>query len=140
MSEQDKRWYDEGLRFECQSGCGNCCVNHGDYSYVYLEGDDSPRLAALLGLSQSAFEAAYTELEEGHRTLRMDAPACPFLDGTRCTAYEARPTQCRTFPFWTSNLHSRSAWERLRAFCPGIDRGKRHPLAVINRHLADFDA
>ena len=133
-------WYADGLRFECQSGCGNCCVNHGDYEYVYLEGDDPSKIAELLGLTLGEFKRRYTERDEGHLVLRMDQPACPFLDGTACTVYDARPTQCRTFPFWNSNLACRGAWERLRGFCPGIDTGKVQSLRVIRTHLDDLDA
>jgi len=129
-------WYVDGLRFECQPDCGACCTNHGDYSYVYLEGDDLQRLADLLGLSTDECAARYTVLDEGQRALRMDEPDCPFLDGARCTVCEARPLQCRTFPFWPESLRSRRSWSGLRSFCPGIDTGPLHSLPVIRGHLA----
>jgi Fe-S-cluster containining protein len=128
-------WYGDGLRFACQPDCGRCCSNHDEYAYVYLDGDDLPRLAALCGLSIDEFERRYTVEDDGWTVLRMDRPACPFLDGARCTVYEARPTQCRTFPFWPEHLASRRAWKRVARFCPGIDRGETHPLKVI-RELA----
>ncbi len=140
MSQASKPWYAEGLRFECQPDCGNCCVNHGDYDYVYFDGDDLQQLARFLKLTVAEFEERYTELDEGHRVLRMDQPACPFLEGTRCTVYPVRPTQCRTFPFWDNNLATRASWKRLRQFCPGIDRGATHPLRVIRSHLAEHES
>jgi Fe-S-cluster containining protein len=134
-----RRWYARGLRFECQPDCGNCCVNHGNYNYVYLEGSDARRLARHLGLKVTEFRERYTEMDGEYPVLSMDQPACPFLDGRRCTVYRVRPTQCRTFPFWESNLTSRSAWNRLRGFCPGVDQGVLHPLPVIRSHLADME-
>jgi hypothetical protein len=133
-------WYADGLRFECQPDCGNCCVNHGEYAYVYLEDADARRLARHLGLTLREFKKRYTETDEEYLLLRTDDPACPFLEKRRCTVYPARPTQCRTFPFWKSHLSSRRAWTRLRAFCPGIDRGEVHPLSVIEDYLSLMDS
>ena len=128
-------WYHEGLRFECQPDCGGCCTNHDEYSYVYLENDDLEKLAAFLNLSPQAFVEGYAEVEEGYTFLKMDHPDCPFLKDKRCTVYAARPTQCRTFPFWGENLRSPARWTRLTCFCPGIDRGEKQSLALIQGHL-----
>jgi len=133
-------WYRDGLRFECQPSCGACCSNHDDYSFVYLENDDPARIAAHLGLDADEFLRRYTEVDDGHIVLRMDQPACPFLDGTRCTIYDVRPRQCRTFPFWPETLRTRAAWRKLRRFCPGIDTGPRHGLLAIQERLQESDA
>jgi Fe-S-cluster containining protein len=129
-------WYSEGLRFTCLPDCGKCCTSHGDYGYVYLEDGEDERIAELLGLDRATFRQTYTATDDGHLILKMDDPACPFLDGTRCTVYEARPTQCRTFPFWGENLRTRRQWEKLREFCPGIDEGDLHPLPVIKARIS----
>jgi Fe-S-cluster containining protein len=133
----DRVWYAEGLHFECKPDCANCCVNHGNYACVYLDDGEVRRLARHLGLSLPEFKKRYTEKEDGDLILRMDRPECPFLEKRRCSVYPARPTQCRTFPFWRSNLASRSAWTRTHCFCPGIDEGRLHPQRVIDEQLAD---
>jgi hypothetical protein len=49
---------------------------------------------------------------------------CVLLDsGGQCLAYEARPLQCRVWPFWPSNLESPEAWAEAAARCPGIGQG-----------------
>ena len=124
-------WYASGLRFECQPDCGRCCTRHGDYGYVYLEPDDLRSLAAHFELSVAEYRRRHTRREDGHTILRIEGDVCPYLDGARCTVYEARPIQCRTFPFWRSNLRSPAAWESLATFCPGIGRGATVPLHRI---------
>jgi Fe-S-cluster containining protein len=111
-------------------------VNHGNYAYVYLEGDDLARISAHLKITEAECIKRYCDHDDGHLVLRMDDPDCPFLDAGLCSIYAARPTQCSTFPFWEENLASSRAWRGLRRFCPGVGRGERHPLDVIRGHLA----
>lgn len=128
-------WYAEGVRFTCQPDCGKCCTRHGEYDYVYLEREDVHRLASHLKLAVSTFRARWTQKDEGHTVLKMDGPACPFLDGARCTVYEARPAQCGSFPFWPENMKSRENWDELATFCPGVGQGDFVPLDTIRAQL-----
>jgi Fe-S-cluster containining protein len=128
-------WYAEGLRFACQPDCGKCCTRHGEYDYVYLEKDDVHRLAAHFEMTVRAFRAKWTKKDGGHTILRMDGPDCPFLDGTRCTVYGARPAQCGTFPFWPENVKTQASWNELATFCPGVGQGDFIPLHVIREQL-----
>jgi Fe-S-cluster containining protein len=50
-----------------------------------------------------------------------------------CAVYEARPLQCRTYPFWESMLASRNAWEAMS--CPGMGRGNLHSMEEIDLFL-----
>ena len=128
-------WFAEGLRFACQPECGKCCTRHGEYDYVYLTRADVSRLAAHLKLTVTAFRAQWTKQDDGHTILKMEDPECPFLKGTQCTVYAARPGQCGTFPFWPENLKSRAGWEELATFCPGVGQGDFVPLSTIREQL-----
>lgn len=134
-----KAWYYNGLRFECTQ-CGNCCRNHGKYSYVYLSPREVTSIAAFLGLDEARFLSRYCIEVEGWITLRMDAPTCAFLtEANRCAIYPVRPVQCATWPFWKENLR-RSTWEdEVRACCPGIGRGDLVPAPEIERRARATD-
>jgi len=133
-------WYAEGLRFACQPDCGRCCSRHDDYAYVYLSEEDAAALAGHLRLDDETFRARWTQVDDGDLVLRMGEDACPFLDGARCSVYDARPTQCRTFPFWKENLRRRGTWEGLKTFCPGVGKGEVHTLHVIRARVAEREA
>jgi Fe-S-cluster containining protein len=66
---------------------------------------------------------------------------CTFFDPKtrRCSVYAARPAQCRTWPFWNSNLESRDAWETMRQGCPGAGQGQFVPLEEIERQARVID-
>ena len=132
-------WYASGLRFSCVPECGACCTRHEDYAYVYLTTDDIRRISKHLGMSRREFLNEYTVLDDGEVVLKMVEPECPLLDGWRCTVYEVRPVQCRTFPFWTENLRNRAAWKRVGEFCPGIGEGEVVSLEQIKTHIRDRD-
>lgn len=134
-STVDKEWYSDGLRFHCLKDCGVCCVTHEDYAYVYLQDHEIRSIAEFLGIGVDQFLEDYTFEEDGWQVLHMDTPHCPFLDGTCCSIHPARPVQCRTFPFWEEFLESRESWEKLKSFCPGIDRGRKYSTAYIRKQL-----
>ena len=49
---------------------------------------------------------------------------CALLDEEKgqCSVYEARPVQCRTWPFWPENLESPEAWDLASFECEGMVR------------------
>ena len=133
-----KPWYHKGLKFACTQ-CGNCCRNHGDYTYVYLSPREVSAIARHLGMARRAFLEAYCKAEDGWVTLRMDAPACPFLsEENRCRIYPVRPAQCAAWPFWKENL-DRATWEEIQRDCPGIGQGELHSRAEIERTARSAD-
>lgn len=131
-------WYAEGLRFTCTQ-CGNCCG--GAPGFVWVSEEECEKLAALLGLAVGVFKRRHTRRLGGRRSLKeFDNGDCEFLGRDEagrayCTVYHARPEQCRTWPFWGSNLKSRRAWVLTGRGCPGIDTGQHHPLPVIQAAL-----
>ena len=60
---------------------------------------------------------------------------CIFLraaeSGKRCMIYSVRPSQCRSWPFWPSNLASAKAWNESTRKCPGVNRGRLHTFEEI---------
>ena len=133
-----KPWYKKGLRFQCQ-GSGRCCKNHGEYAYVYLMPEEVARIAEYLGLAVDAFEDRFCTVDDGWTILRMDRPACPFLENDRCRIYPVRPKQCATWPFWTENLERRTWEEVVSALCPGVGQGRRFSAAEIEAIAREND-
>jgi hypothetical protein len=60
---------------------------------------------------------------------------CVFWKPGGCTIYEARPLQCRSFPFWHEFVYDRSRWEELSRSCPGIGSGPLHSAEEIRSWL-----
>jgi Fe-S-cluster containining protein len=127
-------WYRDGLRFEC-TRCGKCCT--GEPGYVWVTRAELEAIAGVLGESVEEVSGLYTRSARGRRTLREKANGeCVFYErGAGCTVYEARPRQCRTWPFWASNLESPEAWELTEGVCPGSGRGELIPAEEITRRL-----
>jgi Fe-S-cluster containining protein len=110
------------MRFECQPGCNACCEQQG---FVYLTEDDILRLAAYLRLSPADFEKRHVYRTRNQRRLRVPRyTQCSFLVEGRCGVHEAKPTQCRTFPFWPELIESRRKWYSTGNWCPGIGKGE----------------
>jgi Fe-S-cluster containining protein len=129
-------WYHEGLRFRCLA-CGQCCT--GAPGHVWLRAAEIAALAAALGMEAPAFEAAFVRTLGQRKSLtERDDGDCVLFDKAtrRCTVYDARPAQCRTWPFWASNLRSPETWEETRQACPGTRRGPLVDRQQIDRQAA----
>jgi Fe-S-cluster containining protein len=48
-----------------------------------------------------------------------------------CRVYDARPEQCRTWPWWSKALESRETWEAAKPGCEGIGEGELHSAETI---------
>ena len=118
-------FYNDGLKFECQ-GSGNCCTSHGEFGFVFLTLEDRRRFAKHLNISTATFTRQYCDIRDGVWHLKEDPkrPDCMFLKNKRCSTYEARPTQCRTWPFWPEVLNAKSWKTEVASFCPGIGKGQ----------------
>ena len=117
-------WWSKGVRFECQ-GSGRCCVSRGQYGYVYMTVSDRKRMADSMGLSASAFTRRYCKKTDGVYHLKDgEGPECLFLKDNRCSVYEGRPDQCRTWPFWPEVMSAKAWAKDVAAYCPGVGKGK----------------
>jgi len=123
-------WYQDGLRFTC-TRCGHCCT--GEPGYVWVTDEELAAIAAHRGEPTEIARSLYTRWTLRGRTLREKTNGdCIFYDGAEgCTVYPARPTQCRTWPFWESNVATPEDWQRTRRLCPGAGRGQLIPVEEI---------
>ena len=134
MSEKQEQpaWYADGLKFKC-TGCGDCCT--GAPGYVWVNKQEIAELAVAFGFDEvEKFEDKYVR-KIGIRKSLVEFPNgdCVFFDnGTRkCAVYEFRPRQCRTWPFWDSNLKNPESWQETCENCPGSGSGKLYSLEQI---------
>ena len=127
-------WYRDGLSFTCTQ-CGDCCT--GAPGFVWVTDDDVAALAAFLKEPVEEVRAVYTRRARGRRTIREKANGdCVFFErGKGCTVYPVRPPQCRTWPFWESNVASPEDWERTVRACPGSGQGELIPAEEITRRV-----
>ena len=138
-------WWMEGVVFQCQPNCGRCCDEPG--GIVYLTKDDAKRLAEHHAIEVKEWlERDCQTTLDGRFILDSDAETdiCIYLDSDKkCTVYEARPDQCRAYPWWIENLASKRTWNRTMDECPGIGAEDAFVIEgeVIRMHvMADRNA
>ena len=138
---------------------GRCCT--AAHGHVWLRAGELESLAAALALAPEAFRERYTCSVADPRggavrtSLReVAAPhgggpgggRCCLLEGAnRCRVYEARPRQCRMFPYWKAALSEPLAFERVRSVCPGVavvpDAAQRRAgFAALESYLDELPA
>lgn len=134
MSEShngDQPWYRDGLRFECTQ-CGDCCT--GAPGYVFVEPSEIKAMAAAMEMEVVDFERQYVRQVGHEKSLKeYSGGDCVLLDPKtrKCTVYDARPVQCRTWPFWDSNLETPRQWQQTCEVCPGSGKGRLYSIEEI---------
>jgi hypothetical protein len=140
QAEKHRKWYADGLHFECQK-CGNCCSGPAE-GYIWVTGTEIERIADYLQMTVGELHSRYlrrvrlrTSVIE-HESTRD----CIFLQGDparrTCAIYPVRPAQCRSWPFWRENLTDQQAWERASRKCPGINKGRLSRIDEIEQLIA----
>ena len=133
-------WYADGLKFSCTQ-CGKCCT--GAPGFVWISEDECDAMAVRLGLEPVAFQRRYTRLvhrkgQQFRSLVEQSNHDCIFWrQGVGCTVYEERPQQCRTWPFWRSNLRSQEDWDDAAEDCPGMNHGQLHDAPTIQATVAN---
>lgn len=129
-------WYRTGLKFEC-SQCGNCCT--GTPGFVWVTDADIESIAQYLGKPLGEIRLLHTRPAQGRLSLTEYLNGdCTFFDPQtrRCRIYPVRPVQCRTWPFWHSNIATPQDWVRTCQVCPGADHGTLVSLEYIQESLS----
>lgn len=124
-------WYKEGLQFDCRQ-CGRCCG--GAPGYVWVTDEEIAEIAKLLDFQRFQFEMKFVRTVGKRKSLHeLSNFDCILFDPEKkgCRAYEARPAQCRTWPFWSRNIDRPNSWKKTAKFCPGCNKGPLHSLEEI---------
>lgn len=99
MNSRFKKNKNAILEFSC-TGCGICCKEKG---YVFFTDDDIAKASRYLNINPISFIQKYLNFDEqyGYFIKVDDEQMCHFLDeNNKCIIHNAKPTQCRTFPYW----------------------------------------
>ncbi len=73
--------------------CANCCRE----LQPHLEEKDVWRVASALNLSVMQTKKRHL-VKDPDRSYRFSTKPCPLLSGTKCSIYQARPTDCSEYP------------------------------------------
>jgi len=116
-------WYKNGLKFKC-TGCGKCCT--GSTGMVWVSEEEIVQMAEACALSVKQFKIRYIRSRANRLALvekkNPDGDFdCIFLENKKCKVYQARPTQCRTYPWWQENLNTEKSWKIAAQNCEGIN-------------------
>ena len=106
----------------CSTCEGNCCI--GESGYIWITQDEIEKLAKFQNITTN--EVISKDLKKvGYKysiretKLSETNYACKFFDihKKQCSIYDARPNQCRTFPFWE---YFKENVKELKEECPAI--------------------
>ena len=105
----------------CATCEGRCCT--GESGYIYVTKDEIKDIAEVLKIDINELRVKYL-FKKGYKySIKEfkynDSYECVFYDreSNGCQIYNARPSQCKTFPFWD---YYKTRVNELKQECPGI--------------------
>ena len=105
----------------CSTCEGRCCT--GESGYIYVTKAEIFAIAEVLEMDVNEFALKYL-FKKGYKysikeNKIADSYECVFYDreSNGCKIYNARPSQCQTFPFWD---YYKTRIDELKLECPGI--------------------
>lgn len=111
----------KNLDFSCQR-CSNCC--RLEPGAVFLTQEDAENISEILNLSLNDFLTKYCrEIYKGKIpvvALKEKKNYDCILWNNGCTVYNARPIQCRTYPYWPYIVESKEYIDLEKRRCKGI--------------------
>jgi Fe-S-cluster containining protein len=130
-------FYGSGLQFEC-TRCSECCRHTP--GYVFLSEKDVETLARVTGSERQEFLRTWCRQVAFGVARRVSLKEkqnldCIFWENGGCSVYDARPLQCRSFPFWSACVSSSEEWGHHARQCPGMGKGVFHPRSEIEYWL-----
>lgn len=137
----EEKFYKDGLHFGC-ARCSFCC-GHSP-GFVYLSHKDLENLCDFFKMKPVDFVEKYcrwVDYYEGQTVLALIEQKnydC-ILWNNGCTAYEGRPVQCRTWPFWSWMIKSKEMWEECAKECPGMNKGRLWTFEEIEENRIAYD-
>ena len=105
----------------CTECAGKCCT--GESGYIYVSKTEIEAIAKLLDMDIREFVSQYLFKKMYKYSIKErkngDSHECVFYDtaSNGCSIYDARPSQCKTFPFWD---YYKTRVDELKLECPGI--------------------
>lgn len=136
------RWFKDTIQFACTQ-CGKCCKGRTN---VFLNSHEAEAISSHLNLTKFEFSKNYTEEKEvGDKLLislksKVDnGGGCVFLKDNKCSIYNVRPTQCRTYPFWPQHLVGDAEWHAESRNCEGIQIQSNVQSSTSKSHTVSKD-
>jgi Fe-S-cluster containining protein len=133
--KREGRWYEPGLHFRCKAPeCSHCCSGERGEGYVWLNADEMTAIAAHMDMPFEKFTRRYVrQVGLAYSLVEKPNKDCVFLESGKCSIYDVRPTQCRTYPFWPNIIRAPQTWAKEAAQCPGIGEGPLVDADEIDR-------
>jgi len=141
MSKSKPLSIKEGRKFSCTM-CGNCCFGSG---VVHLREGEIEKMAQHLEIPIEEFVKKYNikysiELDKIVILITREQDRCPLLtEDNKCSVHAVKPVECITYPFWSELLDDEEEWEAAKAFCPGLDSGKKYSYKEIMKIRKQYE-